>query len=404
MAGLHGTTLLVRAEGLRAALGPGPALRLAVGARELACGEHTLAILDVFGHPRPLAEGLEQLRPRLTGLADWADLMATVEGMYRAGALVEPGRDSAPLPLTGWGFGNLGAHVAMLNDRRRTAAYLDAVAEVVTPGDVVVDLGTGTGILALAAARAGAAHVYAIEATRIGGLARAMFEAHGLADRITLLPGWSTRLELPRPADVLVSEIIGSEPFAERVLEFTRDAVRRMLRPGGRLIPWRLEVFGLLVGVPTAQAARWTATAGVVDRWRQWYGMDFGPLYREASRAPQLVPVPPHEARAFTALAEPVRLAGVDLAAIERLYVDATVEVPVCRAGRLDGLLVYFEAALSPTTALATAPARADDASSWACPVWILNDGPTVREGDRVRVVYRYGIGDEAHTVRLEPA
>jgi predicted RNA methylase len=90
------------------------------------------------------------------------------------------------------GVGALGLHVALLNDRRRTGA--ETITQVVKPGDVVVDLASGTGILALAAARAGAAHVYAIESTAVGRVAQALFEANGFGDRITLLSGWSTRL------------------------------------------------------------------------------------------------------------------------------------------------------------------------------------------------------------------
>ena len=107
-------------------------------------------------------------------------------------------------------------HIAMLNDRRRTASFLAAIRRVVRPGDVVVDVGTGTGVLAIAAAQAGAARVYAVEATGIGKLAEANFRANGLQDRITLVPGWSMQVTLPERADVLVSEVIGKTPLVNK--------------------------------------------------------------------------------------------------------------------------------------------------------------------------------------------
>src|SRR4051812_12021176 len=117
-------------------------------------------------------------------------------------------------------------HLEMLNDRTRTLSFIEAIRETVRPDDIVLDIGTGTGILAATAARAGARHVYAIEAGQIQKVARALFESNGLKDRITLIRGWSTQIELPERADVLISEVIGHEPLAEDVLETTADAIR----------------------------------------------------------------------------------------------------------------------------------------------------------------------------------
>ena len=404
MTDLKTTTILRRAAGVRLLIGADDQVRVHVGEQERDCGAHALAILDVFSRPRPLAEALDELRPRLTGMADWVDLMASLERLYRLGALVDQAGAPAPTAEKARGVGALGLHVALLNDRRRTGAYLEAIAEVVKPGDVVVDLGSGTGILALAAARAGAAHVYAIESTAIGQVAQALFEANGLGDLITLLSGWSTRQALPRPADVLISEIIGNDPFAERILEFTRDAVRRMLRPGARLVPSRLRVYGVPVSIPPDQRARHTVTAEDAARWEQWYGLDFAPWYRQMLGTPYSVAVRPAKAKEWTALGEPVLLADVDLSAAFELFVDATAQVTTQRAGRLDGLLIYFEAWLTESRVLSTAPANADEDSSWMNPVWLMNEGLTLDASERVRVTYRYGTGTAEHEVRIERA
>lgn len=50
-----------------------------------------------------------------------------------------------------------------LRDWKRTCAFRDAISEVVRPGDVVLDVGSGSGVLALLAAKAGAIRVFAIE-------------------------------------------------------------------------------------------------------------------------------------------------------------------------------------------------------------------------------------------------
>src|SRR5215471_8603540 len=109
-------------------------------------------------------------------------------------------------------------HVGMLNDRTRTSSYMDAIGRAVRPGDVVLDIGTGTGIFALAAALAGARHVYALEVGRVAHAARNLFAANGVSHRISFIDPSSTEIELPERADVLVSELIGDEPLAEGVL------------------------------------------------------------------------------------------------------------------------------------------------------------------------------------------
>lgn len=98
----------------------------------------------------------------------------------------------------------------MLPDDRRTGDHLAAIEEAVRPGDVVLNIGTG--VLAVAAARAGARRVYAVEASDIAEVAGRVFAANGVQDRVTLIPGWSRTVDLPEPVDVLVAATEGRRP------------------------------------------------------------------------------------------------------------------------------------------------------------------------------------------------
>jgi hypothetical protein len=289
----------------------------------------------------------------------------------------------------------------MLNDRARTARFLAGIHEVVRPGDVVVDIGTGTGVLAVAAAHAGARHVYAVEASSIGKSARAVFAANGLADRIILVPGWSTQLSLPERADVLVTETIGNEPLGERLLELTADALKRLLKPEARLVPGKVKIFGLPVTIPRAELLKHTFTAEALQNWHSWYGIDFSPLIGVARNSPHLFYIKPHATGTWETLSEPVLLADLDLKATEQFVIDNTATVVANAAGPLDGVVVYFELELGPTTRLSTHPTQADEDCSWRSPVWVLGDPLSLQPGNRFAVTYRYRVPEAREGVSV---
>ena len=264
-----------------------------------------------------------------------------------------------------------------------------------------MDIGTGTGILAIAAARAGARHVYAIEASGIGKLAKEIFKANGLTDRITLIEGWSTQVNLPEKADVLISEIIGNEPLGERVLETTMDAMKRLLKPNARLVPNKVKIFGLPVTIPFTELAKYTFVPETLRDWQSWYDIDFNPLAEASLNSSQSFFINPSLARDWESLCEPVQLAVVDLKGMSQLSIANTVPVTANTSGRLDGVLVYFEIELGPTTRLSTHPVQAAKDCSWSSPVWILTEPLNLISGDRFAVTYQYRITEDQFKVSV---
>lgn len=354
---------------------------------------HALAILDVFDQPVPLSEALDKLSESSTGAQDWTALMSTIRQLYDTGVLQNETRSKPKLGARKYGYGTLMWHVPLLNDRVRTSRFLAGISEVVSSGDIVVDIGTGTGILAIAAARAGARHVYAIESGSIGETAEAVFEANGLADRITLLRGWSTQISLPERADVLVSEIIGNEPLEENVLVVTKDARKRLLKPEARLVPSKVQIFGLPVTIPRTELVERVLTAETLQNWHSWYGIDFGPLLEVARDVFSEFAINTHLASSWKALSEPILLAGIDLKDNRRSWINNTITVTANASGQLDGLLVYFELEVGPTTRLSTHPAQADRDNSWLSMVRVLGAPLSLQIGDRFDVTYKYSRG-----------
>src|SRR5438876_6163650 len=98
------------------------------------------------------------------------------------------------------------AYGAMIADEQRTAAYARALEARITDGAVVADVGTGSGIMAMIACRAGACRVYALEPDDIIQVAREAAAANGFADRICFIQAASSELDLPEPVDGIVSD------------------------------------------------------------------------------------------------------------------------------------------------------------------------------------------------------
>jgi len=149
---------------------------------------------------------------------------------------------------------SLAAFGRMITDRIRTDAYAEALRREIKTGDVVADIGTGTGILALLACRFGARRVYAFEPSGVVELAREIAAANGFSDRIQFISQKSTESALPEPANLIVSDLRGILPFFDQSLASLIDARKRFLAPGGRMIPQRDTVW--IAGVQAPELYR----------------------------------------------------------------------------------------------------------------------------------------------------
>lgn len=143
-------------------------------------------------------------------------------------------------------------HFPMLADEGRNRAYADAISAKVRPGDIVLDIGCGAGLTAMLAAQAGAKHVYTCEQQPlIAQAAMKVIEQNGLADRITVIPKMSHNLvvgvDIPEPADVVISEIVDTMLLGEGALATLVDAMHRLAKPNVRAIPERGTVKAQLV-------------------------------------------------------------------------------------------------------------------------------------------------------------
>ena len=291
-------------------------------------------------------------------------------------------------------------HATLLSDRTRTHAFLRAIRNVVRPEDVVVEIGTGTALLAMAAIRAGARHVYALEAGPIARIAAQVISANGMSSRITLIRGWSYDVRLPEKADVLVCELIGHEPFGERLLKVTADAVKRFLKPRARSIPARIKIFALPIVIPRAERGKLMFSADVVREWESSYGFDLSPLITVNRRRLQRFFFDPARLRSWRVLSRPIPLFDVACTSFHERRIESTMSVTASDSGTLSGIAIYFELVLTKmrTHTLSSHPAAVTPHNHWLCPGWLLGEPVSVKKGQWLTVSYAYGLANNDTT------
>lgn len=252
-------------------------------------------------------------------------------------------------------FSDLLEHERMLADRTRVDTYHQAISRHVVAGDVVLDLGTGTGILALFAAQQGAT-VHAVDHSPFISVARRIAAHNGLDVTFSQLN--SRDFAPPAPVDVVIHEQLGDDCFDENMIENLLDLKRRVLAPGGRILPGRFELY--------IEPVTLRETYVVPYLWEQrLHGLDFSFLRDDPELAAYERPhhhthyLHPGSVAGFLGAPEPLLV--VDLDEIDHSSDIATsfsVTRTVTADGRLDGFCVYFRAAFDDETSLTTSPTQ----------------------------------------------
>ena len=235
-------------------------------------------------------------------------------------------------------------HRQYLEDRVRVAAFRDAIDETVKPGDAVLDLGCGTGILGMLACRAGARHVYSVDEGGIVQLARNLAYDNRFSDRMSVIKGVSTRISLPEPVDVVIADQIGQFGFDAGILEYFADAKLRFLKAAGRAIPSRINLWMALV----EHSAQWSK----IDFWSaRPAGFAFEPARAIAENSGY-----PVRLHARHLLSEPTDAVFLDTLTHGARPIAFSEAMRVTRAGMLHGIGGWFSARLTSNVEMTNSP------------------------------------------------
>lgn len=239
-------------------------------------------------------------------------------------------------------FDYLSSHKELLEDKVRTGAYGKAIKNTVNKDDVVLDIGTGLGILAYFCVKSGAKKVYAIEKSEIVELAREIANKNYVDNKIEFIKGDSREVELPEKVDLIVTETLGHLGIEEGIAEMLVDARKRFLKKCGRIIPQEIKVYLAPVEAPKFYEE--------IEFWNNKnHGID---LSVARKRAVNNVYV--YNVKANGLLATPKIMVCFDSLNQDRKSVSKDVDFIVNKEGILHGYASWFEARLSDKVAFST--------------------------------------------------
>lgn len=273
----------------------------------------------------------------------------------RAAAKVAPGRQDIAEALSAYLSRLIPAwHFPMLADTARNEAYERAIASAAKDAERVLDIGTGSGLLSLFAARAGASSVTACEAhPMIAETAAEIVARNGFAERIRVIAKRSTELDAARdlggPADLVVSEVLDAGLLGEGVLATLRDALKRLAKPGARVIPAYADVHVQALEIPQQRS---------VNPLRDIAGFDLSAFDRFRNRSGHSTLR--LEQVTHTALSAPATLTRVDFRNPpdwSQPHVQR-VSLPITQNGSLQAFALWFTLWVDEATPVSTGPAH----------------------------------------------
>ncbi|CAG0893140.1 unnamed protein product [Cyprideis torosa] len=278
-------------------------------------------------------------------------------------------------------YAHFGIHEEMLKDEVRTMTYQNAMYynKHLFAGKVVLDVGCGTGILSMFAAKAGAKKVIGVDCSNIVDLAKNIVEANGLSHVITIIKGKMEDMqELPdevKQVDIIVSEWMGYTLFYESMLDTILYARDKFLAPNGILFPDRASLYICAIEDRQYKDEK-------INWWDQVYGFDMSCVRKVAIREPLVDVVDPKQVVSNSFL-----LKEVDLYTVQKddLHFTSPIHLTVKRDDYVHALVTFFTIDFTKChkrTGFSTAP----DApyTHWKQTVFYLDGYITAKKGEQI--------------------
>jgi len=273
-------------------------------------------------------------------------------------------------------------HFSMLADVKRNGAYEKAINKVITPDSTVLDIGTGSGLLAMMAARAGAKHVTACEACRsIANSAKKIVSQNGLDEKIKVINKSSKSLKLGEDMDsranVLVSEILDTGLLGEHVLPTYRHAIEHLVTDNAIIIPASAKIICTLVELP-----KLTKSFPI----KEVCGFNLSEFNELRSK---------HVSQTINLSFEEHVFVSDEIMALEISFSNlppkadylnpnkTLIKTKAAQAGRIDAIVYWFDLCIYDDIIFSTRPERRD-LKHWKQAIYYLDNSREVSEGEEI--------------------
>lgn len=261
----------------------------------------------------------------------------------------------------------LAYHEHLLNDRVRNQTFYKALKRHVKKNTRVMDIGSGTGVWAIAAAKLGASRVVAIEKDEmLIPLIRKLAGKNGVSDRVEIVTGDSRLVKVTGKFDVIVTETVGNEAFDEGIVPIIIDARKRFLKKTGIVIPEALAAVAAPAHLTVADES-FPAGLKLDYRYLELLNLDIPKNITDSTRV--------------KLLGAPATLTRVELGKVREppVLAEMTCSWKLKDAGLFNCLVLWAEVLLTKGVSLRTFP----DTKSWTpicLPVQPFEKGPALIE------------------------
>ena len=268
-------------------------------------------------------------------------------------------------------------HFEMLNDEERNHAFETALAKAITDNTIVLDIGSGSGLLAMMAARAGARETVTCEMIApVAALARRTIALNGFGDRITVLDMKSTSIQvgidMPRRANLLVTETVDCGLLGEGIIPSVAHARTHLLTEDARIIPCSASVMCCAV---ESERLLHLNRAGMAA------GFNVSPINHFATAGYFPVRLAAFD---YKPLTDPFEVFHFDFREDLKAQESRTIHVPVIRDGVCHAFVLWFEMQLDDEISISNRPGSG---THWEQALQCLESGSPVQAGKTMNVL-----------------